>query len=250
MPSSKNKAKEEINNSTTNYSTNSIINILYKNNSEKKLLIKKSFSLILGKDINIKCISTIYKNFFEKNLGHYISAEKLSYIKQIYYLFYDLNISIFDYKLVSSCRKSEKESDKKNIIDSNIKNVEHKNKNKTKSKKQNKKNNKINKKYSVKKETYVNSINDSLNIFNINPPKIISLYEGKFLLANRIDFSNVNNNYAIIKGNFPHCILNHIMFNEKTNVKKRFIVQMIAGRNKGKSIKIIYYKPLNQFNGL
>ena len=145
MPSSKNKTKEETNNLTTNYSTNSIVNTLYKNNSEKKLLFKKSFSLILGKDINIKCISTIYKNFFEKNLGHYISAEKLSYIKQIYYLFYDLNLSIFEYKFVSSCRKSKKESDKKTIIDPYIKNADHKNKNKTKSKKQCKKNNIINK---------------------------------------------------------------------------------------------------------
>ena len=78
MPSSKNKAKEETYNLTTNYSTNSIVNTLYKINSEKQLLFKKSFSLILGKDINIKCLSTIYKNFIEKNLGHYVAAEKLS----------------------------------------------------------------------------------------------------------------------------------------------------------------------------
>ncbi len=38
------------------------------------------------------------------------------------------------------------------------------------------------------------------------------------------------------------------MINNKKNVKKRFIVQMIARRNKGKSIKVIYYKPLNNFN--
>ena len=249
MPSCKNKAKEETNNLTTNYSTNSIVNTLYKNNSEKKLLFKKSFSLILGKDINIKCISTIYKNFFEKNLDHYISAEKLSYIKQIYYLFYDLNLSIFEYKFVSSCRKSKKESDKKTIIDSNIKNADLKNKNKTKSKKQCKKNNiinKVNKKLSVNKESYINNINDSLNSFNINPPKIISFFEGELLLGNRIDFSHVNNNYAIIIRNFPHCILNHILFNKIINVKKRFIVQMVAQRNKGKSIKIMYYKPLKQ----
>ena len=72
------------------------------------------------------------------------------------------------------------------------------------------------------------------------------MYDHDFLLGNRFDFSNVNNNYAIINGNYPHCILAHTMFNKKINVKKRFIVQMVARRNKGKSIKIIYYKPLKQ----
>ena len=63
------------------------------------------------------------------------------------------------------------------------------------------------------------------------------------------DFSNVNNNYAITNGNqIPHCFLNHIKNNNnltKFNIKNKVMIQMIARRNKGKSIKIIYYKPLS-----
>ena len=74
MPSNKNKPKEETNNLTTNYDTNSFVNEITKKNSEN-LLINNSFSLILIKDINKKCYSTIYKNFLEKTFCNCIIDE-------------------------------------------------------------------------------------------------------------------------------------------------------------------------------
>lgn len=74
MPSNKNKPKEETNNLTTNYDTNSFVNEITKKNSEN-LLINNSFSLILIKDTNKKCYSTIYKNFLEKNFCNCIIDE-------------------------------------------------------------------------------------------------------------------------------------------------------------------------------
>ncbi len=121
MPSNKNKPKEETNNLTTNYDSNSFVNKMTKKNSEN-LLINNSFSLILVKDINKKCYSTIYKNFFEKNFCNCVIDEKLSYIKKLCNLFCILNISIFEYKFVSSYKKNKNYSNKKNIIiDKNIK---------------------------------------------------------------------------------------------------------------------------------
>ena len=246
MPSNKNKKIEETTNLNTNYETNFIRNKFSKQNSES-LLISKSLSLLLPKKNSDKFLSINNKSFIIPNFYNNIIELKLNtYIKKIKYLFYTLNISIFEYKFIPSCNNKDKNNLKKN----NINNV--KNDKIMKNPKRNYVNNKINIniKNIVKKDVYIRNINSSLKTFNGGyPPKINYMYLAKFSIDNRNDFSSVNNNYAIINRNqIPHCFLNHIMTNNnnltKINIKNKVMVQMIARRNKGKSIKIIYYKPL------
>lgn len=240
MPSNKNKQCEGTTNLDTNYETNFIRNRLSKQNSES-LLIKKPFSLFFPKKNGEKFLSTNSKSFIIPNFYNNIIELKLNtYIKKIKYLFYTLNISIFEYKFITSCNNKDKNKLKKKNIN-NIKNEKIIYVNNG---------NKINKTKLIKKDVYIQNINISLNNFNGGyPPKINSLYLEEFLIKNKNDFSNVNNNYAITNGNqIPHCFLNHIMNNNnliKFNIKNKVMIQMIARRNKGKSIKIIYYKPLS-----
>lgn len=237
MPSNKNKKCEGTTNLITTHETNFIKSIYSKQHSES-LLISISLSQLFHKKHVEKFLSTNNKSFIIPNFYNNIIEQKLTtYIKKIKYLFYTLNISIFEYKFItSSYINKNKNKLKKNNINTKIIYV----------------NNtiKTNIKQIINKNVYIQNINISVKTFNgVYPPKINSMYLGEFPIKNKNDFSNVNNNYAIIKGNkIPHCFLNHIMINNNNfkqfNIQNRLMIQMIARRNKGKSIKIIYYKPL------
>ena len=246
MLSNKNKQCEEgTSNLITNYETNFIQNTFSKQNSES-LIINKSLSLLFQKNNIEKILSTNSKSFIILYFYNNVIENKLNnYIKKIKYLFCTLNISIFEYKFITSSSNNKNKNKLKKNYFNNIKNENSININSKGNYVNNE--NLRNIKHIVKKDLYIQKINNSLKAFNGGyPPKINFMYIGEFKIKNKNDFSYVNNNYVIIKGNqIPHCFLNHIMIsNKKFIVKNRLMIQMIARRNKGKSIKIIYYKPL------
>ena len=161
MPSYKNKQYEGTTNLNTNYETN----LMQKQNSES-LLICKSLSLLFPKNNNEKTFSINNKSFIILNFYNNVIENKLNnYIKKIKYLFCTLNISIFEYKFITStCNNKNINLLNKN----NINNVNNKNNIKINLRGNYINNeNKINTKSKVKKDVYIQNIN------NIQKEKII-----------------------------------------------------------------------------
>ena len=136
-----------------------------------------------------------------------------------------------------------------NETNSLIKNKINKNKEDNKENINNKNNNqhsnhynkKIQKNLHINKNEYIKDKKETLKYFN-NIPKVNEMYLNKFYIYNVNELSYINNKNS----NIPNCFFNHLMINNNSNIinfKNNIIISMVAKRFKGKSIKIIYYKP-------
>jgi hypothetical protein len=139
---------------------------------------------------------------------------------------YNINIKI----------QTSKSNNKNNIKKScsNYKTENKKMVNQFNEKEKNLKNNKIGSDYSI----------ESLRPF---PPKLPQLYTYKYKINSKLSFSKGNETLALLnKDNIPNVFYNHLMINKRNSLffsKHRYNRILMKKRNKNKLLSIIYYSP-------
>ncbi len=136
--------------------------------------------------------------------------------------------------LIKNIINKNKKNNKENINNKNInQHSDHYNKN-------------IQNNLYINNNEYIKDKKETLKYFR-KAPKINEMYLNKFCIINNKDLSYINNKNS----NIPNCFFNHLIINNSNNsniinFKKNIIISMVAKRFKGKSIKIIYYKPFKK----